>query len=197
MGKSQKRLLKIVGAFFLLCILIVIILGVMNNRTYSYGAMESKLLAAAKEYYKENEDALPIQESGKVSISSEKLIELNYMREFTKYNKNAESCSGVVTVMNNAGQYLYIPSLKCADYKTETLYDKILEEQSVTEGDGIYQMYGDSIFRGEYPNNYVRFADQLWRIMRLTNGKEIRLIQEKTKVNGTWDNRYNIHDTTA
>lgn len=192
MGKSQKRLLKIIGVFFLVCIIIVLVLGVMNNRTHSYESMESKLLAAGKKYYNDNKDTLPMQEGGKVSIHAEKLIELEYMKEFTKYNKNAESCSGVVTVMNNAGQYLYIPSLKCEDYKTQTLYDKILEDQVVTEGDGIYQMYGDSIFRGEYPNNYVRFANQMWRIMRLTNEKEIRLVQVKTKVNGTWDNRYNI-----
>lgn len=192
MGKSQKKMLKIVGLFFLLCIIIVIVLGVMNNRMHSYKSMESILLEAAKEYYEDNKEALPVQDSGRVSINSEKLIELEYMKEFIKYNKDSESCTGVVTVMNNSGQYLYVPSLKCADYETRTLYDQILEEQTVTEGDGIYQMYGDYIFRGEYPNNYVRFADQMWRILRLTNGKEIRLIQEKTKINGTWDNRYNI-----
>ena len=196
MGKGQKRLLKIVGAFFLLCIVVVIVLGVMNNRTHSYASMESKLLAAAKDYYNDNKDTLPVQESGKVSVNSEKLIELKYMKEFSKYNKNAEDCIGNVTVMNNAGQYLYVPSLKCANYKTLTLYDKILEEQTVTEGDGIYEMYGDYIFRGEYPNNYVKFANQLWRIMRLTSKKEIRLIQVKTNVNGTWDNRYNIQTKT-
>ncbi len=192
MGKGQKTMVKLIGIFFLICIIIVIVLGVLNNRSYSYESIESKLMEAAKKYYKDNENLLPIQESGKVSVSLDKLVELDYMKELTKYNKNAEGCTGIVTVENNAGQYLYIPSLKCTDYKTLTLYDKIIEDQTVTEGDGLYQMYGDSIFRGEYPNNYVKFADQLWRIMRLTNDKEIRLIQEKTKINGTWDDRYNI-----
>ena len=68
MGKSQKRLLKIIGVFFLVCIIIVLVLGVMNNRTHSYESMESKLLAAAKKYYNDNKDTLPMQEGGKVSI---------------------------------------------------------------------------------------------------------------------------------
>ena len=195
MGKSQKRLLIVIGLFFVGCLIFVIVFGILNNRTLSYTQMEEKLLNGARSYYEDNQEFLPKQDGGKVSIDSSKLIELKYMKDFKKYNKNDSSCTGTVSVTNHRGEYLYIPLLKCSEYETNSLYNQILKEQSpVTEGEGLYVMNEDYVYRGEYPKNYVQFANQLWRIVRLTKEKEIRLIQvESPEVEANWDDRYNIN----
>lgn len=196
MGKKQKLVLKLVGLFFFLCFILVLIFGILNNKKHSYIEIEDKLLTGAKSYFEDNKDLLAKQDGGSVSIDASKLIELKYMKDFKKYNKNAESCTGVVSVTNNNGNHLYIPSLKCKEYETTTLYDKILKEQGiVSEGDGLYAMGNDYIYRGEYPKNYVTFAKQLWRIIKLGNDKEIRLIQVDSYDETNWDDRYNVNSS--
>lgn len=194
MNQKQKLLVKAILTFFAICIILVIVVGLIKNRKHSYSEIEEKLVSAAKSYYEDNEKLLPGKDGGTVSVDSLTLIEKEYMKEFTKYNKQAESCSATVTVTNNGGKYLYIASLKCVDYQTESLYEKILKnEKIVTEGTGLYAMDNDYIYRGEYPDNYVEFAGKRWRILRLTSGKEIRLIQEDYYQASPWDNRYNVN----
>lgn len=196
MDKKQKMIIKGALIFFALCIVIVIVLGIIKNRTRSYSEMEDILVNSAQNYYRENTELLPKQDGGTVSVDSMTLIENKKMKSFEKYNKSEGStCSGTVTVTNNNGYYLYIPNLKCENFKTNTLNDQILKDNEiVTEGIGLYEMNGDYVFRGEYPNNYVRFAKQTWRILRITSSGEIRLVQNETTENeAPWDNRYNVN----
>ncbi len=193
MGTKQKMLVKVILAFFVFCILFVIVVGLVKNRKLSYTEIENKLVSAAKSYYNDYAELLPQQDGGSVSVDSATLIEKEYMKEFVKYKKDAESCLGTITVTNNNSHYLYIPTLKCSDYTTTSLYDQVLKnEEIVTEGTGLYQMDNDYVYRGEYPKNYVKFADKLWRILRLTGSKEIRLIQVDSYQETPWDNRYNV-----
>lgn len=194
MGAKQKLLLKMVLGFFVVCILLVVIIGIVKNRKLSYSGIEGQLVSSAKKYYADNDELLPQQDGGSVSVDSMSLIENKYMKEFVKYKKDADSCSGTVTVTNNNGHYLYIPSLTCTDYKTTSLYEKVLKDnQIVEEGSGLYQVGDEYIYRGEYPNNYVLFADKTWRILKLTSSKEIRLIQVDSYQSTPWDNRYNVN----
>jgi len=194
MDKKQKLLVKIILLFFLLCIIAVIIIGLLNNRKLSYSEIENKLVSAAKSYYNEHSNLLPQQNGGSVSVDSLTLIENEYMKEFEKYKKDAVSCSATVTVTNNNGYYLYLPDLKCQDFKSTSLYNKIIKDNPiVTEKDGLYDIDGEYVYRGEYPNNYVEFAGMTWRILRLTRGNEIRLISVDSYQEKPWDNRYNVN----
>jgi len=194
MDRKQKALVKGILLFFIICIVLVIVIGFFKNRKLSYTEIENKLLNSAQSYYSDNKDKLPQENGGSVSIDSLTLIENEYMKEFEKYNKEVVACSATVTVTNNNGHYLYLPDLKCEGYKTTTLYNKILKDQPiVTEQSGLYDMNGDYVFRGEFPNNYVKFAGKMWRIMRLTSGNEIRLIGIDTYQEKPWDNRYNVN----
>lgn len=194
MSPKQKLLVKLIGIFFVLCILLVIVIGLFKNRTLSYSELEQKMVTSAKKYYNDYKELLPKEDGGTVSVDSLTLIEQEYMKELTKYNKEAESCSATVTVTNNRDLYLYIPTLKCEKYTTESLYDHILKEQgTVTAGTGLYEYENDYIYRGEYPNNYVTLNGHLYRILRLTGGKEIRLIGVDSYTELDWDNRYNTN----
>ena len=52
---------------------------------------------------------------------------------------------------------------------------------------------GEYIFKGEYPNNYVKFDDKTWRILKINRDGSIKLISaEKKLTKDVWDDRYNI-----
>ena len=116
MNSKQKMILKVVLLFFIICIIAVIVIGILKNRKLTYTGIEDKLIIAARNYYIDNEELLPKSEGGSVTVDSITLIENKYIKELTKYNKNADSCSASVRVVNNNGNYLYLPSLKCSDY---------------------------------------------------------------------------------
>jgi hypothetical protein len=193
MSKKQKIILKVIIAFFVVCLIAVIVVGTIRNRKLSYSGIEKKMISAAEKYYSDNSELLPSQEGGSVSVDVATLVENKYMKELVKYKKSAESCSASVTVTNNNGLYLYISTLKCSDYETTSLYKEILNTQEVvSEGSGLYEVDGTYVFRGEYPNNYVKFADKTWRILSLANN-EVRLIQVDSYQENPWDNRYNVN----
>lgn len=194
MNKKQKTLVKGILLFFAVCIVLVIVIGFIKNRKLSYSEIEQKLVSAAESYYSDHKDLLPQQNGGSASVDSLTLIENEYMKEFEKYNKDVVACSATVTVTNNNGYNLYLPDLKCEGFKTTSLYNKIMEDQPiVTEQSGLYDIDGEYVFRGEFPNNYVEFADKMWRILRLTSGNEIRLISVDSYQEKPWDNRYNVN----
>ena len=194
MNSKQKMILKVVLLFFIICIIAVIVIGILKNRKLTYTGIEDKLIIAARNYYIDNEELLPKSEGGSVTVDSITLIENKYIKELTKYNKNADSCSASVRVVNNNGNYLNLPSLKCSDYSTTTLYDQIIKnEPIVEEGSGLYLLNDEYVYRGEYPNNYLKFADKTWRILSINNDKEIRLLQVDSFQETPWDNRYNVN----
>lgn len=193
MDRKQKLILRSVLAFFVICIVLVVIVGILKNRKLTYTGIEDKLISAAEKYYSKNEELLPQSEGGSVSVDSLTLIENKYMKELTKYNKEAESCSASVKVVNNNGKYLYLPSLKCSEYQTTTLYNYITNNEPIVETDtGLYQYEDEYVYRGEYPNNYLKFADKMWRILSLKDG-EVRIIQSDSFQESPWDNRYNVN----
>lgn len=194
MNKKQKALVKGILLFFLICIILVIVIGFFKNRKLSYSEIENKLVNAAEKYYADHTDLLPKENGGTVTVDSLTLMENKYMKAFEKYNKNVVACSGSVAVTNNNGYNLYIPTLKCEGYETISLYNQILKsEEIVTEKSGLYEMDGEYVYRGEFPNNYVKFAGKTWRILRLTSGGEVRLIDVGTYQEKPWDNRYNVN----
>ena len=101
-----------------------------------------------------------------------------------------------VTLRN--GDYIYTPYLYCENYNTEFLYDYIKEKEQIIENinageDGLYK-YGDKlIYRGEIVNNYVFFNDELWRILRIDENNNIRMIQNEGLGEIVWDDRYNAN----
>ena len=50
----------------------------------------------------------------------------------------------------------------------------------------------DYVFKGEYPNNFVKYAGKLWRILRIKSDNRIRLLQTDYVESVVWDNRFNV-----
>lgn len=192
----NKKLFLFIGigvAFIALIGAASLITSLLKGKNMSYSNIELEMTNAAKEYYKKHKSALPIDNGSSVTIDSKDLINNGYLNSFDKLRKNAQ-CSGEVTVTKNDEFYYYAPSLDCRkDYQTVLLVDKITAEKNVvTEGDGLYYMSNNYIFRGEKVNNYVKFANHLWYILRVKDDNSIRLLFADKLDKVVWDDRYNI-----
>ena len=116
------------------------------------------------------------------------------LKSLDKLLKKGLTCDGKVNINNNNGYYLYQPVIKCSDgYETNLLYKKIIDDnKTVTSGNGLYKMNDYYLFRGENLNNYVKFANKNWQIVRINNDNSLRLILIYNVESVVWDNRYNI-----
>lgn len=172
-------------------ILIVILKVVIGSRVTFKGA-EEKIKNSAITYVLNRKDLLPAKnEITRIEFNS--LVEAKLIKPFEKLLKDkTASCTAYVTIENNNENYVYIPYLDCGEkYKTSYLSDKILSNGTTTSGDGIYEIEGNYVFRGEKVNNYVSFAGITWRILRINSDKSIRLIETVHEDSYVWDDRYN------
>lgn len=191
LDKSIKR--TILGGIIVIVLLtlIVVIVGVINNKKLSYSRLEQKIKTATISYYEDYPEKLPHENGQETKLDSKVLVSGGYLKELSKYN--SDKCGAEVYVMKNNDEYIYIPYLTCAKYKTISMASHILsEEQIVTSGKGLYRYNSEMIYRGEKINNYISFSGSLWRILRITEEGEIRVIQAKSSTKFNWDDRYNI-----
>ena len=192
----RKKLIRtflyfVVGFFVLLFILFI--LSISFKKQYSYAKIEEEMKNAAVKYYKSRKEELPTDSTTDSSVDSDTLISLGYMKEFNKYNKNATSCSGEVTVKYNVDNYIYSTNLDCGkSYKTEYLTDKILsKEDIIDDGYGLYTLNDGYVYRGENVDNYVSIGNNLWRIVKINSDSTMELILNNSVSKVYWDNRYN------
>lgn len=174
-------------------ILIFWLMSLAKNKKLSFSAIEDKMVNAAKDYMEEDEKKLPILDN-EVVISVKTLVENGNMKELSSYTKKDIVCNGEVVVKNNSGYYSYIPYLNCGkEYKTQTLGNYIIENSEIVSTDkGLYSVGNEYIYRGEFVDNFVSFAGQLWRIIKIDSNGDIRIVQKESKQKSEWDDRYNI-----
>ncbi len=193
--KLFKYMFIVIGAFVGLMIIIGIVKLIIGNKL-SYQKIEDKMQTATIEYLKDNDLDISLPTGNEIiTVEVDDLVANKNMKELSKYVKNEDiKCSGYVIVRQQNSEYLYIPYLDCGDaYKTSTLRDYIINNQGIVEsGDGLYVMNNEYIYRGEYLNNYVNFAGQTWRILKIDVDGNIKLLQDETKLRNVWDNRYNV-----
>lgn len=193
MNEKMMKTIGIIIGSFVVFIIIIFLVAKCGKGSHSYEQLEAKMLKVAKSYYKDNEKELPKENKDTATITLKKLISESLLPEVSEYigDENAK-CDGNVTVINNGGYYLYIPSLSCGkEYQTKTLKDKIIESSLVETGVGLYQVNEEYIFKGEVTDNYVKIGEDLYRIMRINTDGTIKLLTVTNKENYVWDDRYN------
>lgn len=191
LDKSIKR--TIIGGIIVVLVLfiLVLIIGISNNKTLSYSRLESKITSAAQSYYENHPKKLPELDGAEVSVDVKTLIKEEYLKELSEYND--DSCDAEVYVTKSGEEYLYRTYLTCDNYSTNTL-NKYIDDsvEIVTKGDGLYNYNSGKIYRGENVDNYIDFAGSLWRILRINSDGTIRLILDRAYNSSEWDDRYNI-----
>lgn len=196
--KARKKLLKIVGiiSIVLIVIFLIILVGTMLvGTTYTFDQMELELKNAAIKYYQVQDALLPANEGEKSEVDAATLSSDEYklMKPLSKMRKNTQ-CSGTVVVQKINNEYIYTPYLDCGNsYKTKELFNAVKDEnKTVTSGNGLYEMNGELVFRGDNVNNYVQLSKGLFRIIKITSENKILLIPEfEEYYYNTWDDRYN------
>ena len=195
---GKKKIIVIFGAFIGIIVLIIIMLLVfhsMNNKSLTYKDIEGKLLTAAKKYYNSNKDLLPQVDGQEGYVDDVTLTAANVLKPMSELTSKMEgvSCTGKVLVSFVNGNYRYTALLDCGDsYNTQTLVSYINKnEPKVFEGQGLYELNGELVYRGENPNNYIKFSKKMYRIVKIVDNKAVLILNE-TFDRGIWDDRYNI-----
>ena len=191
--KIDQKLLRIMGMaagiIIIFIVIIALISGCNKNKKYSLNELETKLITLSKNYYQKNKDSLP-------KNGEDTSLSISYFIENKNFKKiqltSGESCTGEVKVINSNGYYLYTPMLTCGDIKPIKLSEKLIEQSTVTVGEGLYKIGESHIFRGETLNNYLLLNDKLWRIIKINGDGTVRIIEVKRTESSPWDNRYNI-----
>lgn len=212
----NKKYLIIIGSVFVVLFLIIIIVALSracSKPGSDYTKVENKLVSAATKYLKKYPDAKP-EVSKSVTIKAETLSDEKYMKPLSSYLKDT-SCEAEVRVYNNNGNYLLIPDVTCAEYKTKHLADKIKKDNlisttanvnetnqqqkvntSTVSNDyisGLYEENGVYVFKGKTPNNYIQIGSIKMRIIDIDENGIIRALKTTAeKKNVRWDTKYNV-----
>lgn len=197
--RMDKKFLIIVGCIICMPILLIIVLALIQgcNQKISYDKYEEKMILALEKYIKDKDKA-PELEGEVFSISLSKLVEKEYIKTPEKLLGD-ETCEGTVSVRNNGvsvegkdGYLNYTVDLECKDYTTTHLVDKLMENLS-TEGDGLYQVGEEYIFKGSKVNNYILFSQIPYRIMSIDKDGILKLIKiDPETPSKMWDNKFNV-----
>ncbi len=192
----NEKMMKILGgiiAGFVIFIILLFIISSCSNKKYTYEKLEEKMLEVTKYYYEQNENELPSQDKDQKVYTLKKMISDGKIDELEElFDDENIKCDGSVTVSNNNGYYSYSPYLTCGkDYRTKYLYEKIIEDSLVENGVGLYETGDEYIMKGEVKNNYIKYGEKLFRIMRINDDNSIRVIEDEGIPSIPWDDRYN------
>lgn len=194
----RENLLKIVlfigGLIIAIIIFSLIFGGKKPTKATDYSSMEQSMINATQRYVSKNKKLLPKDEDETSKVNLDTLVNFEYMKELSALEDENVKCTGYVEILYKNEDYMYVPYLKCGNYyETLSIADYIInKDEIVTTGDGLYQMNGKYVFRGENPNNFLGIGTRLYRIIDITEDGIVRLISYKRLNNYMlWDNRYN------
>lgn len=176
-----------------LLLIIIIAIGSCSNKSNTYESIEEKMVSAAKEYYSTREKSLPKTDGGSVRVSISSLIDAELIDEIIDPNDSSNHCKGYVEVTKVGKDYSYLPFLTCkGNYEPKYLNEKLKETKLDEYGNGLYEMEGEYVFRGDDVKNYVSFNNQIWRIVKIDSEGDIKLVlAEPLEDTYPWDTAYN------
>lgn len=197
--KLMARIVLVLTVIVVLVVAVVIIKLIIGNRV-DYNIIEDKMVIAAKEYLSDDEEGIKKFKKigdGEITITTNTLVEAGYLTNLDKLVKNKDAeCKGKVIVKMNNNYPLYSPYLDCKEaYKTKTLSETITAN-TVEKESGLYKLGNDYVFRGEFVDNFVSFAGKEWRILRVRENGNIRMIETTRREKIAWDDRYNVEITS-
>ena len=193
MRKKLMKVMLIVIGVLVVILIIILIFSIINGGEKSYEEIEQELRKAAIEYYEVQDGLLPQEEGETVTVKASTLAESGLMKPLSELRKD-EECSGRVEVSLVNDNVIYTPYLDCGkNYVTKELYKAVLEQGIVASGNGLYDMNGEKVYRGDKVNNYVQLDHNVFRIVKVRSDNKIELILNETVADYTthFDNRYN------
>lgn len=177
----------------IIIIILIILISSCSGMGKTYESIENEMVNAAKNYYANHKNNLPKEENGTVKVTISTLVEAELLDEVIDPQNKKQTCSGHVEVTKVGDEYSYIPFLTCkGNYEPKYLTDVVKESKTDEYGNGVYEMNGEYIYRGDDVNNYVKFNDQLWRIVKVDSEGDIKLVLiDRIEETFSWDESYN------
>lgn len=194
-GLDKKKAIYLIGGIVII-ILIFFVFNIIGTKFFaknSYTQIENVMKNAAIKYYNDNKDDLPKNNGDSEEIDDSTLSDKKYMKSMERLlNDKKKSCIGNVRVTNVNNNYKYTSILDCGDdYKTISFIDYLKENNEIVDnGDGMYSLNGNLVYRGENVNNYVSINGKTFRIIKIEEDEIVLILSDKL-VSSNWDNRYN------
>lgn len=194
---TDKKKLILVAVFFVVIIIILFGGAIVYNKFFykrSYTEVESIMLTTAKKHMSSHKDKLPANINDSVTLSVSDLVRLEEMKDISEYIKDdSVTCKGSITITNINHTYRYVPNLDCGTaYKTKFFIDYIKDTNPVVEnGEGLYNMNDQLVYRGDNVNNYLKLSGKLYRIVKFVDDHAVIILSEKSD-SQKWDDRYNV-----
>lgn len=190
---SKKQIITIIIIIVLIPLLAILLVNIFYNGSNSYSKLETQLVNAAKNYYQEYANQLPLELGKSLTIQSTELTSKGYLKSINKLSPKGTTCQGKVILSNPNGTPHYNAYLDCGeDYQTTTLVNYILNNETiVTDTDGLYKIDNQYIYKGEFPNNYIKFNNKTYRILNIDENNKITIIATSSNNRYVWDDRYN------
>ena len=182
------------GGTVLILVIMIAISACSSNFSSSYTSIENKMVSSAKKYYNSNPNLLPKEVGGKVRVSIATLVDEELIKEVYDVKDKNNKCSGYVEVTKVEDDYSYIPFLTCkGNYEPRYLSDKVKDSKPDEYGNGSYEVEGEYIYRGDDVNNYVKFNNRLWRIVKVDKDGDIKIVlsEELKELRMSYDDSYN------
>ena len=191
----KDKIYYVIGATVIIIILIIALNSCNGMSSLTYEDIERNMVNAAKKYYSNRKDALPTDNSSSVKVTVGTLIDGELLKEIKDPNKSDQTCDGYVQVKKVDDEYAYIPFLTCkGNYEPKYLTDIVKNSKLDEYGNGVYEIDGDYVYRGEEVKNYISIGNQTWRIVKVDEQGDIKLIfagSESLQLFSVWDNKYN------
>jgi prepilin-type N-terminal cleavage/methylation domain-containing protein len=152
-----------------------------ESKQKSYDTLISNIIDASKDYMLEKETDVDKYHLNTLCISIEELQNTNHIEKGEIKNpKNNELLTGFVEVKydSNNKQYKYTYVDSCTETNTVPISQTILSNEEiklVNSTDGLYETSDNYIYKGTNPNNYLRFNNNIWRIISID--KETNMIK--------------------
>ena len=189
----KDKIYYILGGTVIFIIVLIIIGACSNSGDYgSYEQIENSMTSAAKRYYETRKDRLPKEQNSTIKVSVDTLIDEGLLKNIKNPSDKSKSCSGYVEVTNLGEEYAYTPFLECEGYESKKLTDIIRESKLDEYGNGVYNMDGELVYRGDTVKNFVSFNNQLWRIIKVDKDGDIKIVLARPSEDYyEWDKAYN------
>lgn len=189
----KDKIYYILGATILIIIILVVISACSSNEGGSYSSIENKMVSAAKSYYNNRKDNLPKEDGNSVKVTIGTLVDAELLDEIKDPNNKEQTCNGYVQVKKVKEEYIYVPFLTCkGNYEPKYLNDIVKNSKLDEYGNGVYEMSGEYVYRGDEIKNYIMFADKLWRIVLVDKEGDTEIVlNTPTDEYYNWETSFN------
>lgn len=137
-------------------------------------------------------------------VKKEKTIPTNKNKQVKKKKESypkGQFWFNVISLILLCGFAIYIGGRSIYFYSKQNAIKKVEEKTLgallkrsnpiVENGDGLYRVKDEFVFKGKVETNYVSYSNRLWRAMKVQNDNTVRLISEDIQTSLTWGDESN------